>query len=788
LANESFSYDQNGNRNASGQATSAGNEVQSDGTYNYSYDAAGNLVSKTSIATGVTTIDKWDYRNRLVEVDSVTGGVAAIVAVFTYDALNRQIGETDYPTGSTTTATPPAVGDAGFEAVSVGNGGYAYNPSGSPWTFTGGSGLSGNNSGFTSGDPAAPQGQQVAFLQYNGTISQAISGWNAGSYTISFDAIQRAGDNQDFQVLVDGNVVGTFQPTGSSYQLDSTPSFTVAAGSHTITFQGLDSAGGDNTAFLDAISVAAASSVAATYVGDPGFEAVPVGSGGGAYAYNPAGSAWTFTGQAGLSGNASAFTSANPNAPQGSQVAFLQSLGSIAQTIHVAVAGSYQLAFEAAQRGNNGTSAEDFQVLVDGTIVGTFRPTGTSYGWYGTPAFTLSAGTHTIAFQGLDSAGGDNTAFLDAVSLSGLTTPAPSGASAVRWTVDDGQTPLLDYNASGTVTARYLSVPGAIDELLARQTASGVAWYLDDREGSVKDLINNAGTVIDHVDYGAYGQVQAESAPAQGDRIKYAAMEFDAAIGFYYDRARFYDPTAGRFISPDPLGFLAGDADLYRSVANSPDNALDTSGLDGWGAAGGAVDGGLLGGGGGFLIGAGIGSIGGPPGALVGGLLGGAIGLIGGAYGGGMSGSSQTGFMNGTSSGLVPGAISAGVGGGAGGLVGAGLGPVIGPIGVGIRGGRRPRPAPRPQPRSCSGPTPRTDLPPLSGGRSGSNVKNLTGPPNSAIKGSDGRVFVTNDKGQVILDITKDRVKSVCPGQGFGPKQPPTQEQLDLINKIYGGS
>ena len=38
---------------------------------------------------------------------------------------------------------------------------------------------------------------------------------------------------------------------------------------------------------------------------------------------------------------------------------------------------------------------------------------------------------------------------------------------------------------------------------------------------------------------------------------------------------------------------------------------------------------------------------------------------------------------------------------------------------------------------------------------------------NSAIRGQNGRVFITNNKGEVILDITKDRVKTVIPGRGF---------------------
>ena len=419
FANESFSYDTNGNRNASGQTTTTGNEIQSDGTSNYTYDAAGNLATKTNIATGNTTLYKWDYRNRLAEVDSVVGGQATVTAVFTYDALNRQISERDYPTSGSATVAATFVGDSGFEAIGVGSGGgsYVYNPSGSAWTFVGNAGISGNGSAFTNGDPNAPAGSQVAFLQTTGTISQSVTFAAAGSYQLSFQSIQRVGNQQDFQVLVDGNVVGTFQPTGSSYQ------------------------------------------------------------------------------------------------------------------------------------------------------------------FFATSSFTASAGSHTITFKGLNTIGGDNTAFLDAVNLVGLATSTPAGASATRWTVYDDQTPLLDFNGSGQQTARYLSIPGAIDELLARQTASGVAWYLDDRLGSVREIVDNSGTVLDHVDYSVYGQVSAESAPAQGDRFKFAGMELDAAISLYYDRSRYYDPAAGRFVGQDPLGLTALEYNLYRYSNNSPGNFVDKTGL-----------------------------------------------------------------------------------------------------------------------------------------------------------------------------------------------------------------
>ena len=155
-----------------------------------------------------------------------------------------------------------SVEDTGFEQVQVGAGQFQYRPTGSPWTFSGGSGISGNNSGFTSGNPPAPQGSQVAFLQSTGSLSQRVTGFETGTYVLTFEAAQRENiqaSQQNFNVLIDGSVVGTFTPSGTSYQSYTTDEFTIAAGTHTISFQGLDSAGGDNTAFLDDVQLTQAS-------------------------------------------------------------------------------------------------------------------------------------------------------------------------------------------------------------------------------------------------------------------------------------------------------------------------------------------------------------------------------------------------------------------------------------------------------------------------------------------------------------------------------------------------
>ncbi len=161
------------------------------------------------------------------------------------------------------------------------------------------------------------------------------------------------------------------------------------------------------------------------------------------------------------------------------------------------------------------------------------------------------------------------------------------------WTVYDGQgadaNPYADFNGSGTLLTRYVSGP-AVDELFARTSSGGTtAWYLADRLGSVRDIVSTSGTSIDHVVYDSYGNILSESSGgSNGDRFKFTGMEWDAAIGQYYDHARWYGPVVGRFGQLDPLGFRAGDPNEYRYVHGSPGNATDPSGLQvplgrGWG-------------------------------------------------------------------------------------------------------------------------------------------------------------------------------------------------------------
>jgi len=158
------------------------------------------------------------------------------------------------------------------------------------------------------------------------------------------------------------------------------------------------------------------------------------------------------------------------------------------------------------------------------------------------------------------------------------------------WTVYNGKSadaePYADFNGSDTLTERYLFGPGVVngavvDEILARTSSGGTtAWYLPDKLGSVRDIVSTSGSELDHVVYDSFGNIVTETSATNGDRFKFAGMEYDSSTSEYYDRARDYDSIVGRFFSQDPKGFTAGDSDLYRYAGNEPINLIDPSGLE----------------------------------------------------------------------------------------------------------------------------------------------------------------------------------------------------------------
>ena len=201
-----------------------------------------------------------------------------------------------------------------------------------------------------------------------------------------------------------------------------------------------------------------------------GFEAPVITT----YIYNPAGASWTFTAQSGSNGSGisakgSGFTSANAQAPQGGQVAFLQSSASITQTLSGFVSGAtYTVTFSAAQRNRATQFGQTLDVQIDGATIGSFAPpqSDTSYQDY-SATFTATADTHTVAFVGTNLNGGDNTIFLDNVRIA----PAPPdisnlGSETSRQRIpreaqvlDNSSTDQVFLNDAFRLLRRHASVP-----------------------------------------------------------------------------------------------------------------------------------------------------------------------------------------------------------------------------------------------------------------------------------------------------------------------------------------
>jgi RHS repeat-associated protein len=135
-----------------------------------------------------------------------------------------------------------------------------------------------------------------------------------------------------------------------------------------------------------------------------------------------------------------------------------------------------------------------------------------------------------------------------------------------------------DMDSMNTLVTRYLYGDNT-DQLLAREASATAAWTLADRLGSVRDVINSAGTVLDHIDYSGFGVIKSETSSANRGRFAWTGREYDSLTGLQNNRARYYSPSGGKWWSEDPSGFGAGDTNLNRYVGNDAPNATDPTGL-----------------------------------------------------------------------------------------------------------------------------------------------------------------------------------------------------------------
>jgi RHS repeat-associated protein len=316
----------------------------------------------------------------------------------------------------------------------------------------------------------------------------------------------------NFETSADGNVWLTRKTVTPGFSLTSLK-FYLMAGAYGTGNSSPGTAKYDNFKLLT--SSAAPGSLT---VPNFGFEAPVLGNGNWQYA--PSGGSWSFAGGGGISSTNSAFTGVPSAAPEGVQVAFIQGNGTVSQSVSgFQASASYVITVSAIQRTNCcNTGGQDIGVYIDDVQVGSFHPSATAYVEYSTPAFSTSAGTHTVKFAGLNPLGGDHTAFIDKVRITG----SPRTGYGVEWLLTDQLgTPRMVFDESGALAnvKRHDYLPFG-EELFSHglRSTSGLGY-----------------------------------SAADGVRQQFTAKERDTETTLDFFEARYYASSQGRFSSVDPI-------------------------------------------------------------------------------------------------------------------------------------------------------------------------------------------------------------------------------------------
>jgi len=143
----------------------------------------------------------------------------------------------------------------------------------------------------------------------------------------------------------------------------------------------------------------------------------------------------------------------------------------------------------------------------------------------------------------------------------------------------DNEDILAEYDGNNYLKAEYVHGVG-IDEPLAIMRTGQNYYNHTDGLGSVSVITNASGSVVQKYEYDSFGEITYVLNPEFMQPYTYTAREYDWEINLYHYRAKTYDWQTGRFTSEDPIGFEAGDTNVFRFVGNNPVNRIDPLGLD----------------------------------------------------------------------------------------------------------------------------------------------------------------------------------------------------------------
>ena len=122
----------------------------------------------------------------------------------------------------------------------------------------------------------------------------------------------------------------------------------------------------------------------------------------------------------------------------------------------------------------------------------------------------------------------------------------------------------------------YLYHPGTYVPLAVR--VDGLVYsYHCDHLGTPHMVTAPDGSTVWLSDYASFGSARVADGSFDNP-LRAPGQYFDAETGLHYNRFRYYSPQLARYLSRDPLGFLA-ELNFYRYVANNPIHCTDPLGL-----------------------------------------------------------------------------------------------------------------------------------------------------------------------------------------------------------------
>ncbi len=142
-----------------------------------------------------------------------------------------------------------------------------------------------------------------------------------------------------------------------------------------------------------------------------------------------------------------------------------------------------------------------------------------------------------------------------------------------QYIVDDAQN-IVSVQQSGSNATTVLDGRGP-DDILATVQGGSPVFPLADQVGSEGAFTDGSGNVVGREFYEPFG---ASTTSGAVSLYQFTGMTAVSG-GIYYDHARFYDSTTGRFLSADPLGLPGGGANFYQYAASNPIGAFDPTGL-----------------------------------------------------------------------------------------------------------------------------------------------------------------------------------------------------------------